>query len=143
MYSKAFLSLINLKPQTYAYRYTQLYIVFAISTFIHIIITSTLPYPNGLPEGKNTPYAGTDQIVFFLSQAVAIHVEDTIIGFFNNSSNGKQEKTLPMKMLGWMWLILWFGMTGRYLVDEQTIGGVDEAMSKSQFRIVRWLGIEF
>lgn len=111
---------------------------------MHTVITSTLPYPNGLPEGKNTPYAGSDQIVFFLSQAVAIHVEDTIIELFNNNNGKKEEKKAMLtKVLGWTWLVLWFGMTGRYLVDEITIGGADEAMGKSEYSLVKWLGIKF
>jgi len=141
MYSKAFLSLTGLKPKTYAYRYIQLYTTFLISGFVHLVIALTLPYPNGLPKGKNTPYADSDQLVFFLLQAVGIHVEDIITGLL--SGNEKKEKTLLVKVFGWTWLFLWFGMTGRYLGDELTIGGVDEAMAKNEYSLVKYFGIQF
>lgn len=110
----------------------------------------SLPYPNGIPVGKNTPWKGSDQFVFFMLQAFAIHVEDTIIDFYKRNFDVEEEKKdekgrkvvekkMWMKILGWSWLVLWFGLTATYLTDEFTIGGLDEEVATGEWSPLRFL----
>ncbi|KAF8315188.1 hypothetical protein DL93DRAFT_2166891 [Clavulina sp. PMI_390] len=126
---------LGAKPRTFASKYIKLYTAFILSTYVHVWGDYAL-YANVLPsEVRSSTWAKFSREAlfspqFFISQAIAIMVEDHVIdaidwawriGGFGKAekaknSSGAKEKYPPAvaalgRTIGYVWVFIWFCAT--------------------------------
>lgn len=106
--------MLGLRPGLPASSYTQLYVGFAISGLIHcggdLMVNSNL-------FGSSFP--------FFLSQAVAITVEDAVIG-----AARMMQLRIPQRLahiVGYAWVLFWMNLSFPWYMDWGFRAGIVDA----------------
>ncbi|KAI8990716.1 membrane bound O-acyl transferase family-domain-containing protein [Trametes punicea] len=123
---RALASALGFKKGTIGSRYTQLFTAFALSGLIHVA-GDVMVGPSEV--GKS--------MWFFLANAAAIAVEDTVIKAGCRLLGLRPEPTRWWKGLGYLWVIMWCYMLAPLYVNWMVHlpGVIDEAFL--QFSIVR------
>ncbi|KAH9840645.1 membrane bound O-acyl transferase family-domain-containing protein [Rhodofomes roseus] len=101
---KACCHALGLRPGTRASSYTQLYIGFAVSGFLHC---------GG--DLMVSPYLFGTSFPFFMSQAVAITLEDAVIGAVRTS--GMKVPIRVAHLAGYLWAITWLCISAPLYVN--------------------------
>ncbi|KAF1984761.1 hypothetical protein K402DRAFT_335851 [Aulographum hederae CBS 113979] len=107
-------TLLQLRPGTFLSRYSQLFLGFAVSGFMHAMAAI---YTAGYECGE---------MRFFLSQALAIMVEDHVIEFGKylglGTGKGRWERRI-WAVVGWVWTVAWFSWSLRDWIGRNVAEG--------------------
>lgn len=97
IYGKSFAQFLGFQPGSSGSSYTQLYIGFIVSGIMHC--------GGDLMVGKQ--YVGLS-LPFFLSQAVAITLEDAVLAISQRS--GIPISDTLARLVGYSWVVFWFNL---------------------------------
>ncbi|KAK6506558.1 hypothetical protein TWF506_011463 [Arthrobotrys conoides] len=124
-YGRGLVDILGLEPRSsQAHNVTRL-LAFFISGLIHAIPLSGMPYLRGLPKDKNTPYRGSDQMVFFGLHAILCFVEERFVVFYQNIRGDGPSRSFE-QVLGYLWVATCLVFTTRYLFDEMELSGIND-----------------
>ena len=114
---------LNFEPGSRLSSYTQLYVGFAVSGLAHMLGDAMV----------GMQYLGTS-FPFFLAQAVAITVEDAVIGLARRA--GIAPPSYLTRVVGYAWVFIWFSISAPWLLNWQIAAGLglSEAMPVSPVR---------
>ncbi|EED85071.1 predicted protein [Postia placenta Mad-698-R] len=105
--------LLRLQPGSWASSYTQLYVGFATSGFMHCVgdfIVDRALFGMSFP--------------FFLAQAVAISLEDAAIGVARRTGLQSLFPAYLWRMLGYAWVVVWFSVSAPWFIVTSIRVGV-------------------
>lgn len=117
--------LLGLKPGSWASSYTQLYVGFATSGFMHCVGDLVV---NPMLFGTSFP--------FFIAQAVAISLEDAAIGVARRIGLQSRYPAHLWRMLGYAWVVLWFSVSAPWFIAASLRVG---ALSPVSFSLIAML----
>ena len=120
-FGKACCNALQLRPGTWPSRYTQLYIGFAVSGLIHC----------GGDLMVDRALFGAS-FAFYVAQALAITLEDAIIGLYGRSGVGLPQPLL--RLVGYVWALSWLCVSAPWQIGwmlERGLTGSDLARSQS------------
>ncbi|PCH35705.1 hypothetical protein WOLCODRAFT_107726 [Wolfiporia cocos MD-104 SS10] len=111
---KAVCRLLGLQPGSKASSYMQLYVAFVVSGIMHC--GGDLMVGRGI-FGASFP--------FYLMQAIAITLEDAVIGIARRV--GLTSSSGWTRFVGYIWSMVWFGISSQWLVNWSMRAGADPA----------------
>ncbi|KAF3315921.1 hypothetical protein TWF173_003116 [Orbilia oligospora] len=124
-YGLGLVDLLGLEPRSVKAHNITRFLAFFISGLIHAIPISGMPFPRGLPKDKNTPYRGSDQLVFFVLHAILCFVEEQFSIFYRTLRGDGPSKNFE-RVLGYVWVATCLIFTTRYLFDEMELSGIND-----------------
>ncbi|KAF3213382.1 hypothetical protein TWF106_009509 [Orbilia oligospora] len=124
-YGLGLVGLLGLEPLSVKAHNITRFLAFFISGLIHAIPISGMPFPRGLPKDKNTPYRGSDQMVFFALHAILCFVEEQF-SIFYRALRGDAPSGNFERVLGYVWVATCLVFTTRYLFDEMELSGIND-----------------
>lgn len=119
-FGKGLASFLGFKPGTNGSSYTQLYTAFIITAITHIG-GDALINPSRL--GISCP--------FFIYQALAITFEDVVIAAARRAG---VEETKWTRVMGYVWVAIWFSVTTPQWVSAMVIAGVESGSELVPFQ---------
>ncbi|KAK6511095.1 hypothetical protein TWF481_000017 [Arthrobotrys musiformis] len=111
------------------------FLAFVISGLIHAIPIAGMPFPRGIPKDKNTPYRGSDQMVFFIIHAILCFVEERFSIFYRSVRGDGPSRNFEL-FLGYIWVAACMVFTSRYLFDEMELSGINDKTEVVPWSIV-------
>ncbi|KAK6524361.1 hypothetical protein TWF281_011269 [Arthrobotrys megalospora] len=135
-YGRGLVDVLGLEPRSaQAHNITRL-LAFLISGLIHAIPIAGMPFPRGIPKDKNTPYRGSDQMMFFIIHAILCFVEERFLIFYESVRGDGPSRPFE-RLVGYVWVATCLVFTTRYLFDEMELSGLNDKEEVVPWSIVK------
>ncbi|KAK6345798.1 hypothetical protein TWF730_010141 [Orbilia blumenaviensis] len=134
-YGKGITDILGLEPRSTQAHNIARPLAFFISALIHALPIAGMPFPRGIPKDKNTPYKGSDQVVFFVIHAVLCFIEERF-SIFYQLIRGDSPLRVFERIFGYAWVACCLVLTTRYLFDEMELSGLNDKVEVVPWSIV-------
>ncbi|KAF2116638.1 membrane bound O-acyl transferase family-domain-containing protein [Lophiotrema nucula] len=122
--------ILQLRKGSFASKYLQLFIAFAVSTSMHA---------GGVMLTHRSIAKGKYDVAYFMAQPVAILIEDHVIDLGRHL--GLRDSP-AWRMVGYIWTVAWFGLSTIRYADSMVSSGM-WIHDKNMYRNVLGIGPEF